>query len=55
MMLCAIWYHLHNLKNVKNQWRSVTFGKIAGKLYKWYQITLNVSHELTMIVDFQNK
>ena len=30
MMLCAIWYHLHNLKNVKNNpWRSVTFSEVA--------------------------
>ena len=33
VMLCAIWYHLYNLKNVRNTkhpWRSVTFGKVAG-------------------------
>ena len=30
VMRCAIWYHLHNLKNVKNtQRRSVTFNKFA--------------------------
>ena len=32
-MLCAIWYHLYNFKNMKNPpWRSVTFSKIAGLL-----------------------
>ena len=31
---CAIWYHLHNFKNVKNTW-SVTFSKVAG-----YKVTL---------------
>ena len=29
-MLCAIWYHLYNLENVKNPWRKVTFSKVAG-------------------------
>ena len=32
VMSCAIWYHLHNSKNVKNPWRSVTFSKVAGLL-----------------------
>ena len=31
-MRCAIWYHLHSLKNVrKHPWRSVTFSKVAGE------------------------
>ena len=31
-MFCAIWYHLHNLKNVKkNPWRSVTVSKVVGQ------------------------
>ena len=31
VMFCTIWYHLHNLKNVKkNPWRNVTFSKVAG-------------------------
>ena len=32
VMRCSIWYHLYNLKNVKNThdpWRSVTFSKVA--------------------------
>ena len=31
-MFCAIWYHLYNLKNVKNPYEGVTFGKVAGVL-----------------------
>ena len=31
VMLCAIWYHLHNSKNVKKKpWTSVTFSKVTG-------------------------
>ena len=31
VMLCTIWYHLHNSKNVKkNPWTSVTFSKVTG-------------------------
>ena len=31
VMLCAIWYHLHNSKNVKKTpWTSVTFSKVTG-------------------------
>ena len=31
IMLCAIWYHLHNIKNMrKHPWKSVTFSKVAG-------------------------
>ena len=55
-MRCAIWYHLHNLKNVKNthggvsilvelqadtlSWVSFTF----LKLYKWYQIEQRITY-----------
>ena len=58
VMLCAIWYHLYNLKNVKKHpWRSVAFSKVAVftksnippwvffsffKLYKWYQIAQHI-------------
>ena len=30
VMRCAIWYHLYNLKNVKNNHDSVTFSKVTG-------------------------
>ena len=50
-MRCAVWYHLLNLKIVKNTWKSVTFSKHSPmvvfhvfKLCKWYQITLSVSY-----------
>ena len=59
-MLCAIWYHLRNLKNVseKQPWRSVTFSKVVGftksntpwvfftffKLYEWYQIVQYITY-----------
>ena len=58
VMFRAIWYHLYNLKSVKNPpWKSVTFSKVAGftksntplwvfftffNLYKWYQIAQNI-------------
>ena len=51
-ILCAIWFHLHNLKNVKNihrgmisvtpPWLFFTF----FKLFKWYQIAYDIWHEL---------
>ena len=29
--LCAIWYHLYNLENVKKHpWRSAIFSKVVG-------------------------
>ena len=31
VMLCVIWYHLYNLKNVEqHSWNSVTFSEVAG-------------------------
>ena len=30
VMRYAIWYHLYNLKSVKNTWKSVNFSKLAG-------------------------
>ena len=30
VMLCAIWYHLYNLKRKKYPWRTVTFSKVTG-------------------------
>ena len=36
MMRWVIWYHLDNLKNVKNTHGGVFFTFL--KLYKWYQI-----------------
>ena len=49
-MLCAIWYHLYNLKNVKNTfermsllntllWLFFTF----LNLHKWYQIVQHIT------------
>ena len=44
-MFCAIWYHLYNLKDVKNAkintppWVFFTF----LKLYKWYQIAQRIT------------
>ena len=48
VMRCAIWYHLYNLKNVKNTHGGVlTLVKLQAKtwvfftffkLYKWYQM-----------------
>ena len=36
---CAIWEHLHNLKNVKNtHWRSVNFSKVAGLVCNFTKI-----------------
>ena len=54
-MLCAIWYHLNNLKSEKNNLRGLILSvKLQAeappwmffsffKQYKWYQITLSVS------------
>ena len=57
-MLCKIWYHLYNLKNVENTNRGVLFLKACNftksntpqwvfftffKLHKWYQIVQSVS------------
>ena len=51
VMLCAIWYHLYNFKNVKNTHGRVLLlvklqASVFTKLYKWYQIvqrTTNVN------------
>ena len=55
-MFCAIWYHLYNLKNVKNThggvlllvtksnpppWVLFTF----LKFYKWYQIAQRITYK----------
>ena len=55
-MLCAIWYHLHNLKNVKNAHGGVlllvsntppwVFFTLF-KLYKWYQIAQRTTNVWT--------
>ena len=58
-MRCAIWYHLYNLKNVKNTHGGVlllvkpaTLLKVTFlhgsfsrffKLYKWYQVAQNIT------------
>ena len=38
-MLCAIWYHLYNLKKMEKYPMSITF-----KLYKWYQIAQRITY-----------
>ena len=40
VMRRAIWYHLHNFKNVKN-----THGGVLFKLYKWYQIAQSITYD----------
>ena len=60
VMVCAIWYHLYNLENVKNthsgvllliKLRSIwtftnnnTFPRVFFTLCKWYQISQAVSY-----------
>ena len=55
-MRCAIWYHLYNLKNVKNTHGGVLLLFTKGstppwvfytffKLYKWYQIAQNIPYK----------
>ena len=58
-MFCAIWYHLYNLKNVKNTHGEIlllvscNFTKSSTppwvfftffKLYKWYQIAQRITY-----------
>ena len=52
-MRCAIWYHVYNLKNVKNTREKHNFTKgntppwvffTFFKLYKWYQIAQNITY-----------
>ena len=66
MMLCAIWDHLYNLKNMKNIHREVllsacNFTKSNTppwvfftflKLYKWYQIAQRITHILPYLYSF---
>ena len=40
-MLCVIWYHLYNLKNVKNTNGGVL---LLVKLYKWCQIAQSITY-----------
>ena len=42
-MLCAIWYHLQNLKNVKNTYEGVIL-LIKLQLYEKYQYSIGVFH-----------
>ena len=44
-MLCAIWYHLHNFKYVKNTHGGVLLlvKLYKFKLYKWYQIAQRIT------------
>ena len=61
-MCCAIWYHMYNLKNVKNtQAEACNFTKINTppwvfftffKLYKWYQIVQRITFYKTSKVQY---
>ena len=45
-MFCAIWYHMYNLKNVKDTHEGVLLCEVAAarfKLYKWYQIAQRIT------------
>ena len=48
-MVCAIWYHMYNFKNVKNNHVGVLLlvkllvSKL--KLYKWYQIAQRITYK----------
>ena len=47
MMLCATWYHLYNLKNVKNIHGGVILLEVVGfslLLYKKYHSSMGVFH-----------
>ena len=51
VMCCAIWYHVYNLKNVKNtHGRVLVFNTLPWlffaffKLYKWYQIAQRITY-----------
>ena len=55
VMRCAIWYHLHNLKNVKNtHGGAVLLVKVSFLhecfsrflLHKWYQIAQLITYDL---------
>ena len=55
-MRCAIWYHLYNLKNVKNTHGGVLILPPCVfftflKLCKWYQIAQRTTHMMINIVD----
>ena len=61
-MLCAIWYHFYNLKDVKNTHGGVLLlVKSQGvfftflKLYKWYQITQSRTNEMQYWAEMVNK
>ena len=52
-MCCAIYYHLHNLKNVKNihgrglllvKLQDLAYCTNGTKLYKWYQTAQNITY-----------
>ena len=49
-MFYTIWYHLHNLKNVKNTHRETLLKTPPWvfftffKLYKWYQIAQRIAY-----------
>ena len=56
-MFCAIWYHLYNLKNVKNTHEGVLLLVYyyntppwvlftVLKLHKWYQIAQNITKSI---------
>ena len=58
VMLCAVWYHLCNLKNVRYTHRGLLLLKYSStqvffffKLYKWYQIA-QASHVISLFLPF---
>ena len=54
-MLCAIWYHLYNLKNVKNTYEGkllkVTLHHVCFTRFlnctKWYQVAQSITNKVT--------
>ena len=52
IMLCTVWYHLHNLKNVEKSialpWMFFAF----FKLYRWYQIAQSITYIEYCIRDY---
>ena len=51
-IFCAIWYHLYNLKNVKNTHGGM-LGKVARLHFSWkYNLRSNVNSDLSIVTIF---